>query len=68
MGCGSWGGSPPRVSAFSEKTRTPRTARFAPITELRGVVLEIFSRDQQVMELLLPDAGPPELWASMTAP
>jgi hypothetical protein len=25
------------------------------------VVLEIFSRDQQVMGLLLPDAGPPEL-------
>ena len=26
-----------------------------------GVVLEIFSRDQQVMGLLLPDAGPAQL-------
>ena len=25
------------------------------------MVLEIFSRDQQVLGLLLPDAGPPEL-------
>ena len=35
--------------------------RIARRQGLRGVVLEIFSRDQQVMGLLLPDAGPPEL-------
>jgi hypothetical protein len=29
--------------------------------EVGGVVLEIFSRDQQVMGLLLPDAGPAQL-------
>jgi hypothetical protein len=28
---------------------------------VNGVVLEIFSRDQQVMGLLLPDAGPAQL-------
>ena len=35
--------------------------RIARRQGVRGVVLEIFSRDQQVMGLLLPDAGPPEL-------
>ena len=35
--------------------------RIARRQAVRGVVLEIFSRDQQVMGLLLPDAGPPEL-------
>jgi len=32
--------------------------RIARRQGVRGVVLEIFSRDQQVMGLLLPDAGP----------
>ena len=35
--------------------------RIARRQGVRGVVLEIFSRDQQVMGFLLPDAGPPEL-------
>ena len=35
--------------------------RIARRQGVRGVVLEIFSRDQQVVGLLLPDAGPPEL-------
>ena len=35
--------------------------RIARRQGVRGVVLEIFSRDQQVLGLLLPDAGPPEL-------
>ena len=35
--------------------------RIARRQAVRGVVLGIFLRDQQVMGLLLPDAGPPEL-------
>ena len=35
--------------------------RIARRQGVRGVVLEIFSRDQQVMGLLLPDAEHPEL-------
>ncbi len=52
--------STPGVRIFRENPDTA-DSEVAPITELRGVVLEIFSRDQQVMGLLLPDAGPPEL-------
>ena len=35
--------------------------RIARRQEVRGVILEIFSRDEQVMGLLLPDSGPPQL-------
>ena len=35
--------------------------RIARRQGVRGVVLEIFSRDQQVMGVLSPYAGPPEL-------
>ena len=35
--------------------------RIARRQEVRGVILEIFSRDEQVMGLLLPESGPPQL-------
>ena len=42
--------------------------RIARRQEVRGVILEIFSRDEQVMGLLLPDSARLSCWASTTAP
>ena len=55
---GAWGAGLPQKRVCEAILGDLRIVRRQGVS---GVVLEIFSRDQQVMGLLLPDAGPAQL-------